>query len=42
VIDGDDYERLYKQHADVNPGFWDYRQKTTRKILVIILERLDS
>ena len=42
VIDGDDYERLYKQHADVNPGFWDYRQKTTRKIPVIILERLDS
>jgi len=42
VIDGDDYERLYKQHADVNPGFWDYRQKTTRKIPVVILERVDS
>jgi len=27
VIDGDEYERLYKQHADINPGFWDYRKK---------------
>ncbi len=40
VVDGDDYERLYKQHADINPGFWDYRQKTTRKIPVILLERV--
>jgi len=42
VIDGDDYERLYKQHADINPGFWDYRKKTSRKIPVIVLERLDG
>jgi deazaflavin-dependent oxidoreductase (nitroreductase family) len=42
VIDGDEYERLYKQHADINPGFWDYRKKTTRKIPVIVLERIDS
>jgi len=42
VVDGDDYERLYKQHADVNPAFWDYRQKTTRKIPVIVLERIDQ
>jgi deazaflavin-dependent oxidoreductase (nitroreductase family) len=42
VIDGDEYERLYKQHADINPTFWDYRQKTSRKIPVIMLERLDS
>jgi deazaflavin-dependent oxidoreductase (nitroreductase family) len=42
VIDGDEYERLYKQHADINPTFWDYRQKTSRKIPVIVLERLDS
>ena len=40
VVDGDDYERLYKQHADINPGFWDYRQKTTRKIPVVLLERV--
>jgi deazaflavin-dependent oxidoreductase (nitroreductase family) len=42
VIAGEEYERLYKQHADINPGFWDYRKKTTRKIPVIVLERLDS
>jgi len=42
VVDGDDYERLYKQHADINPGFWDYRKKTDRKIPVIVLERLDG
>ena len=40
VVDGEDYERLYKQHADLNPGFWDYRRKTTRKIPVILLERV--
>ncbi len=40
VVDQDDYERLYKQHADINPGFWDYRQRTTRKIPVILLERV--
>ena len=42
VIDGEDYERLYKQHADINPGFWDYRQKTSRKIPVVVLEPLDG
>ena len=42
VVDGDDYERLYKQHADINPTFWEYRSKTDRKIPVIVLERLDG
>jgi deazaflavin-dependent oxidoreductase (nitroreductase family) len=42
VVDGDDYERIYRQHADVNPAFWDYRKKTTRKIPVIVLERIDE
>jgi deazaflavin-dependent oxidoreductase (nitroreductase family) len=41
VIDGDDYERLYKNHADINPMFQDYRERTTRKIPVVVLERLD-
>jgi deazaflavin-dependent oxidoreductase (nitroreductase family) len=40
VMDGDEYERLYSQHADINPGFHEYRQKTTRKIPVIVLERI--
>ncbi len=42
VLDGEEYERLYKQHADINPGFWDYRKRTSRKIPVIVLERLDG
>jgi deazaflavin-dependent oxidoreductase (nitroreductase family) len=42
VVDGDDYERLYKQHADINPGFWDYRKKTSRKIPVVILEPVEG
>jgi deazaflavin-dependent oxidoreductase (nitroreductase family) len=42
VADGDEYERLYAQHAGINPAFNDYRQKTTRKIPVVILERVDS
>jgi deazaflavin-dependent oxidoreductase (nitroreductase family) len=42
VVGDEDYERLYKQHADENPTFWDYRQKTDRKIPVIVLEPLDQ
>jgi deazaflavin-dependent oxidoreductase (nitroreductase family) len=42
VIDGEDYERLYQQHAQKMPGFNEYRRKTTRKIPVIVLERTDS
>ena len=42
VVDGNDYERLYKQHADINPGFWDYRKKTDRKIPVVVLEPVDE
>jgi deazaflavin-dependent oxidoreductase (nitroreductase family) len=41
IADGDEYERLYTQHADINPGFHDYRKKTTRKIPVIVLERIN-
>ena len=40
VQDGDDYERLYKQHADQNPQFHEYRKKTSRKIPVVVLERV--
>ena len=39
VMDGDEYERLYEQHASINPNFHDYRQRTTRKIPVVVLER---
>ena len=40
IADGDEYERLYTQHADINPGFHDYRKRTTRKIPVVVLERI--
>ena len=42
VVGDEDYERLYKRHADENPGFWDYRKKTDRKIPVIVLEPIDQ
>jgi deazaflavin-dependent oxidoreductase (nitroreductase family) len=42
VPDGEEYERLYQHHATTNPQFLEYRQKTSRKIPVIVLERLDS
>lgn len=40
VPEGDEYERLYKQHADINPNFHEYRQKTSRKIPVVVLEKI--
>jgi deazaflavin-dependent oxidoreductase (nitroreductase family) len=42
VIDGDDYERLYQNHARPMPAFNEYRQRTSRKIPVIALTRLDN
>lgn len=35
-------KRLYDQHAVKNPGFKDYEKKTTRRIPVILLERVAS
>jgi len=40
VAEGAEHERLYKQHADINPTFHDYRVRTTRKIPVVLLERM--
>ncbi len=42
VMDGDEYERLYSRHADINPIFHDYRRKTARKIPVVVLERIGT
>lgn len=42
VPKGDEYERLYQQHANINPQFHEYRRKTSRQIPVILLERVDS
>ena len=41
IEDGEHYERLYQQHAERNPSFHEYRTKTTRKIPVVILERVN-
>ena len=42
VIEGEqDYERLYREHARKMPGFNEYRQRTSRRIPVIVLERAD-
>jgi deazaflavin-dependent oxidoreductase (nitroreductase family) len=42
IMDGEEYERLYQHHANINPGFHEYRAKTTRKIPVIVLEKLKA
>jgi deazaflavin-dependent oxidoreductase (nitroreductase family) len=42
VPKGDEYERLYQQHANANPQFHEYRRRTSRQIPVILLERVDS
>ena len=34
--------RLYEQHSVINPGFRDYLKKTTRKIPVVRLKRLNA
>ena len=40
IVDEREYERLYEHHATKNPTFHDYRKKTTRKIPVVLLERV--
>lgn len=40
IEDGEHYERLYQQHASRNPTFNEYRTRTTRKIPVVVLERV--
>ena len=41
VVDGEEYERLYRQHASRMPAFDEYRRRTSRKIPVIVLERIE-
>lgn len=40
VTDAAERDRLYAHHAELMPGFADYEKKTTRKIPVVILERI--
>jgi deazaflavin-dependent oxidoreductase (nitroreductase family) len=42
VDDADEYERLYAEHARKMPGFAEYRRMTSRRIPVIVLERVES
>jgi deazaflavin-dependent oxidoreductase (nitroreductase family) len=41
VPQGEEYERLYKQHADILPTFHEYRKRTSRQIPVVVLERVN-
>jgi deazaflavin-dependent oxidoreductase (nitroreductase family) len=40
LTEGEEYERLYKNQADQLPTFWSYRERTSRKIPVVVLERV--
>ena len=40
VATDEEYEDLYSAHAEQMPAFNEYRQKTSRKIPVIVLERI--
>jgi deazaflavin-dependent oxidoreductase (nitroreductase family) len=42
VPQGEEYERLYTQMADVYPNFHEYRKKTSRQIPVVVLEPTES
>ena len=41
VTEGEEYERLFKVHADQMPGFWEYKRRTRRKMPVILLQPSD-
>ncbi len=42
IEDDQEHERLYAQHAARMPGFNEYRQRTSRRIPVIVLEPIDE
>lgn len=41
VVEEQQRARLYAQHAALMPGFAEYPKKTTRRIPIVLLERLD-
>ncbi len=41
VTQGEERERLFKQHSEMFPQFAEYQSKVTRQIPVIALERVD-
>lgn len=40
AAEGEERDRLYRNQAQMMPGFADYQKKTTRKIPVVVLERI--
>jgi deazaflavin-dependent oxidoreductase (nitroreductase family) len=42
IVEGEAYQRLYKQHTAQIPVVLEYQEKTTRQIPVIILERIEQ
>jgi hypothetical protein len=40
-IEGAERDRLYAQQAAEMPAFNDYQQKTTRRIPVVVLEKVN-
>ena len=40
ITEGPERDRLYAKMVSINPGFADYERKTTRKIPVVVLERV--
>ena len=41
VADGKEYDRLFTQHTAQFPVVLEYQDKTTRRIPIVILERID-
>ena len=42
VAEGDEHDILFEAQAREMPNFADYQQKTSRKIPVVVLERLNA
>jgi F420H(2)-dependent quinone reductase len=40
AAEGAERDRLFAQHAAINPGFSDYQKRTSRVIPVVVLERI--
>jgi deazaflavin-dependent oxidoreductase (nitroreductase family) len=40
VAEDEERTRLYAQHAELMPGFAEYETKTTRRIPIVVLERV--
>lgn len=41
IPDGEEYERLFAEVVALEPGYGDYQARTTRRIPVVVLHRLD-